>query len=188
MSFPMIEPTIEDVTDFDNVIRGFVGTIDPCIVKTKDGRQTVWNNEDYAFLQNYCPPTVNPKLWRQRKLCLKHGLFEVAAGIYQLRGLDLSNMTIIEGRTGVVIVDPLVSIECAQAALALYRRNFYLTRAHELRKSNNARSPKHIFEAGRKSLSPINMQSTIENWFDALPAQLDGQRAGASSLAYVIRI
>ena len=37
------------------------------------------------------------------------GLFEVTDGIYQVRGLDLSNMTLVEGDTGVIVIDPLIS-------------------------------------------------------------------------------
>ena len=44
-------------------------------------------------------------------------------GIYQVRGLDLSNMTIVEGDAGVIVIDPLISTETAAAALALYREH-----------------------------------------------------------------
>jgi len=32
---------------------------------------------------------------------------EVGPGIYQVRGYDLSNMTLVEGCTGVIVIDPL---------------------------------------------------------------------------------
>jgi alkyl sulfatase BDS1-like metallo-beta-lactamase superfamily hydrolase len=35
----------------------------------------------------------------------------VTEGVYQIRNLDLSNMTIIEGKEGITVVDPLVSAE-----------------------------------------------------------------------------
>ena len=70
-----------------------------------------------------CPDTVNPSLWRQSQLNAIHGLFEVVPGIYQVRGLDLSNMTIVEGREGVLVIDPLICAETAAAALALYREH-----------------------------------------------------------------
>ena len=66
------------------------------------------------------PDSVNPSLWRQGRLLSKAGLFQVADRIYQVRGIDLSNMTIIEGKKGLIIIDPLVSIETARAALELY--------------------------------------------------------------------
>ncbi len=75
----------------------------------------------YSYLDAKCPDTVHPSLWRQAQLCLTNGLFEVTEGIYQVRGFDLSNMSIIEGDTGVIVIDPLVSAECAAAGLALYR-------------------------------------------------------------------
>jgi alkyl sulfatase BDS1-like metallo-beta-lactamase superfamily hydrolase len=111
-----------DRTDFENAERGLVDALDPCVVKAADGR-VVWDLEAYSYLNGDCPATVHPSLWRQAQLCAKHGLFEVTDGIYQVRGLDLSNMTIVEGDTGVIVIDPLISAETAAAALALYRRN-----------------------------------------------------------------
>jgi alkyl sulfatase BDS1-like metallo-beta-lactamase superfamily hydrolase len=111
-----------DRTDFENADRGFVDALDPCVVKAADGR-VVWDLEAYSYLDADCPDTVHPSLWRQAQLCAKQGLFEVTDGIYQVRGLDLSNMTIVEGDTGVIIIDPLISAETAAAALALYRGN-----------------------------------------------------------------
>ncbi|MEU5770076.1 alkyl sulfatase dimerization domain-containing protein [Streptomyces asoensis] len=66
---------------------------------------------------------ANPSLWRQAQLASKQGLYEVTEGIYQVRGLDLSNVTFIEGERGVVVIDPLISAETAAAALALYREH-----------------------------------------------------------------
>ncbi len=71
--------------------------------------------------RNDAPETVHPSLWRMAQLNGMHGLFEVAPGIYQVRGYDISNMTLVEGRTGVIVIDPLISTECAAAALALFR-------------------------------------------------------------------
>ncbi len=60
----------------------------------------MWDNDAYAFLDGECPDTANPSLWRQSQLCAKQGLYEVTDGIYQVRGLDLSNMTLVEGDDG----------------------------------------------------------------------------------------
>ncbi len=87
-----------------------------------DGR-VIWDNDSYGFLEGDCPPTANPSLWRQSRLNSIQGLFEVTPGIYQVRGLDLSNMTVVEGDTGIVVIDPLISMETAAAALALYREH-----------------------------------------------------------------
>ena len=82
----------------------------------------VWDNDVYAFLdRGRARPRCIPSLWRQSTLAAKQGLYEVVEGIYQVRGLDLSNITFIEGDTGVIVIDPLISTETAAAALALYR-------------------------------------------------------------------
>ncbi|HEV7850436.1 MAG TPA: alkyl sulfatase dimerization domain-containing protein [Mycobacterium sp.] len=109
-----------DTSDFRDADRGFIGALQPCVIKAADGR-VVWDNDAYAFLSGEAPTTVHPSLWRQSQLCAKQGLYEVVEGIYQVRGLDLSNISFIEGDTGIVVIDPLVSTETAAAALALYR-------------------------------------------------------------------
>ncbi|MFC4117068.1 alkyl/aryl-sulfatase [Nonomuraea zeae] len=108
-----------DRADFEAADRGFVAALSPAVVKT-DGR-VVWDTDSYGFLAQECPDSAHPSLWRQGQLCVKQGLYEVTGGIYQVRGLDLSNMTLIEGDEGVVVVDPLLSVECAAAGLKLYR-------------------------------------------------------------------
>jgi alkyl sulfatase BDS1-like metallo-beta-lactamase superfamily hydrolase len=108
--------------DFEAARRGLVAPFEPARVEDEDGR-TVWELESYGFLDGDPPPTVNPSLWRQSRLCRIAGLFELAPGFYQLRGFDLSNMHVVEGREGIVVIDPLVSAETAAAALALYREH-----------------------------------------------------------------
>ena len=110
----------DDTMDFDDARRGLVGRLDPCIIRAADGR-VVWDNDSYRFLDGDAPETVNPSLWRQSQLVAMDGLFEVVSGVYQVRGLDLSNISFIEGTTGVLVVDPLISTETASAALTLYR-------------------------------------------------------------------
>lgn len=109
-----------DVRDFENADRGFIGAIDPGVIRNGDG-QVVWNNDSYAFLHDDCAPTVHPSLWRQSQLNIRQGLYEVCERIYQVRGFDISNISFIEGDTGVIVIDPLVSAEPARAALELYR-------------------------------------------------------------------
>jgi alkyl sulfatase BDS1-like metallo-beta-lactamase superfamily hydrolase len=117
------EADFADQTDFEQADRGFVGSLDPCIIHSDDGRE-IWNNDAYAsFLDGECPDTVNPSLWRQSQLTSKQGLYEVTEGIYQVRGFDLSNMTVVESDGGVIVIDPLISAECAAAALSLYREH-----------------------------------------------------------------
>ncbi|TXS16006.1 MBL fold metallo-hydrolase [Streptomyces sp. adm13(2018)] len=112
----------EDTTDFDNADRGFIGALTPGVVESAQGR-VVYDSDAYGFLQGECPDTANPSLWRQAQLASKQGLYEVTDGIYQVRGLDLSNMTLVEGERGVVVIDPLISVETAASALALYREH-----------------------------------------------------------------
>ena len=111
-----------DTADFENAKRGFVAALSDPVIRATDGR-VVWDADAYDFLDAECPETVNPSLWRQGQLVRMHGLFEVTDGIYQVRGVDLSNMTIVEGDEGVLVIDPLISTECAAAALALYREH-----------------------------------------------------------------
>jgi alkyl sulfatase BDS1-like metallo-beta-lactamase superfamily hydrolase len=110
----------EDRTDFDDADRGHIASLKPGIVKAADGR-VVWDIDAFGFLEGDCPETANPSLWRQSQLCAKQGLYQVADGIYQIRGLDLSNMTLVEGDSGVIVIDPLISTEVAAAGLDLYR-------------------------------------------------------------------
>jgi len=115
MTLPM-----HDRRDFDDARRGFVTSLDEVIVRGTDGR-VVWDLDAYGSFDGDAPDTVHPSLWRQAQLNLIHGLFEVVPSVYQVRGLDLSNMTIIEGDTGVIVIDPLISAETAAASLELYR-------------------------------------------------------------------
>jgi len=110
----------EDTDDFEAATRGFLGALEPGVVRNAEGR-IVWDNDSYAFLRGEAAETVNPSLWRQSQLLTKQGLYEVVPGIYQVRGFDLSIMTLVEGDRGVVVIDPLISMETAAAALGLYR-------------------------------------------------------------------
>ncbi len=108
--------------EFEQARRGLVARFDPPRIENEEGR-AVWELESYGFLDSEPPPSANPNLWRQAQLGRIAGLFELAPGFYQLRGFDLSNMHVVEGRDGVVVIDPLVSAETAAAALALYREH-----------------------------------------------------------------
>src|SRR5712671_1778224 len=109
-----------DTRDFEEASRGFLGTLENARITSAQGR-VVWSLEPYGFLsEEKAPPTVDPSLWRQSRLNMNHGLFEVVPGVYQVRGLDIANMTLIEGERGVIVVDTLTSIEGARAAMELY--------------------------------------------------------------------
>jgi len=110
--------------DFELARKGFIATIPDAKVLNEHGH-AVWDMGTFAFEGEGCdcPGTVNPSLWRQAKLNSIHGLFEVTPGIYQVRNFDLSNITFIEGDTGYIVIDPLISAEPAAAALALLREH-----------------------------------------------------------------
>lgn len=112
-----------DTRDFDDASRGFLGTREHARILSDNGRE-IWSLEPYGFLgEQAAPPTADPSLWRQSRLNMNHGLFEVVPGVYQVRGFDIANMTLIEGDSGVIVVDTLTSIEGARAALELYHQH-----------------------------------------------------------------
>ena len=100
----------DDVQSFEDAGRGFIASLDDPVIAEPGGR-AVWDVSAYPFLaEESAPPSVNPSLWRQSRLnALFHGLFQVTEGIYQIRGFDLSVMSIIETDGGYVVVDPLIS-------------------------------------------------------------------------------
>jgi alkyl sulfatase BDS1-like metallo-beta-lactamase superfamily hydrolase len=145
------ELPFEDHEDFEDARRGLIESAPSLVLRDARGR-TVWDMDSYAFVDgregvgtrreaavaegeavavkgepaedtSHAPDTVHPGLWRMARLNGLHGLFEVVPGIYQVRGYDISNMTLVEGTRGVIVIDPLVSTECAAAALALYRKH-----------------------------------------------------------------
>ena len=82
----------------------------PSTRQIRDAKGTlVWDLDAYRFLDAPAPDTASPSLWRQGQLLLRDGLYEVVPGIYQLRGFDLSLMSVIEGDTGVIVIDPLTT-------------------------------------------------------------------------------
>jgi alkyl sulfatase BDS1-like metallo-beta-lactamase superfamily hydrolase len=111
----------EDNESFEEAKRGFIAPIPEGQILDEEG-QFVFDPHRLAFASGdpEQPETVNPSLWRQARLYADGGLFEVCDRIYQVRNLDISNITFIEGDTGVIVVDPLVSAEVAKAALDLY--------------------------------------------------------------------
>jgi alkyl sulfatase BDS1-like metallo-beta-lactamase superfamily hydrolase len=112
---------LADTQDFDDVERGrTAGGAD--VVVQDDAGAAIWDTRRYAFVTGEAPASVNPSLWRQAKLNGVHGLFEVVPGVHQVRGYDLANMSVIEGRSGWILVDPLGSRETSAAALALVQR------------------------------------------------------------------
>ncbi|PKB25610.1 alkyl sulfatase BDS1-like metallo-beta-lactamase superfamily hydrolase [Novosphingobium kunmingense] len=108
----------EDGRDADYAARGFVATRTDPVIAGAQGR-TVWRTDAYAFVEGPAPATVNPSLWREMKHLKAAGLYAVADGVWQVRGFDVSNMTVVRGATGWIVVDPLTTRETAAAALEL---------------------------------------------------------------------
>lgn len=112
-----------DRVSFDEARRGLIEAADNQVIMGPTGRP-VWTLRGYEFLrQEAAPDTVHPGLWRHAQVNMANGLFKVTDRIYQIRGFDLSNMTVIEGDTGLIVVDPLVSTETAKAGLDLYYKH-----------------------------------------------------------------
>lgn len=111
---------VAGIDAFADAARGFIATWPELTVTGEDGR-VVWDLTAYGFLDGeQAPSSVNPSLWRQARLNMYNGLFEVVEGIYQVRGFDLSIMTIVEGEGGIIVIDPLTSVEVSRGALDLY--------------------------------------------------------------------
>jgi alkyl sulfatase BDS1-like metallo-beta-lactamase superfamily hydrolase len=115
------ELPFSDKTSFELAHKGFIAPLPSAVIKGTSGN-VVWDPAKYSFIKEgeNAPDTTNPSLWRQSQLINISGLFEVTDGIYQVRNYDLSNMTIVEGKDGITVFDPLISTETAKAALELY--------------------------------------------------------------------
>jgi len=106
-----------DPEDAEDARRGLIAEPQSLVITMSDG-SVVWDRPTYDFITGPAPASVNPSLWRQAQLNNLTGLFEVTEGVYQIRGFDLANMTLIEGQRGWIVVDPLTTRETAAAALA----------------------------------------------------------------------
>ena len=114
----------EDKTEYEFATKGLIDAPEELELKDADGN-VIWSQKAYGFVDNYekCPDTVNPSLWENTKNNHAYGLFKVCENIYQVRGYDMANLTLIKGDTGWIIFDPLMSVECTQAAMQLVEKN-----------------------------------------------------------------
>ena len=111
------ELPLDDQQDFEDARRGLIASDENLKVVNPD-IGTIWDQTAYTFMEKKAPASANPSLWRQARLNNIHGLFEVTQGIYQLRGFDLANMTLIQGKNGWIVVDPLTAKETSARAWA----------------------------------------------------------------------
>ncbi len=114
----------ENTTEAEFASRGLIDAPEVLELKDDSGR-VVWSQSAYSFLDDYekAPDTVNPSLWENTKNNHYYGLFRVTDNIYQVRGYDMANLTLIKGDTGWIVFDPLMSMECSKAAMALVEKN-----------------------------------------------------------------
>jgi alkyl sulfatase BDS1-like metallo-beta-lactamase superfamily hydrolase len=114
-----------DKEDFANAARGFIGKPDTLTIKNAKG-DVVWDLEaykKYISADKQAPDSVNPSLWRNAQLNMQYGLFKVSEKIYQVRGYDITNITFIQGKTGWIVFDPLLSAETSKAAFELVTKH-----------------------------------------------------------------
>ncbi|MEL6234811.1 MAG: MBL fold metallo-hydrolase, partial [Pseudomonadota bacterium] len=104
--------------DDEDAAQGRIAQFPPGGVRAPDGR-VIWDMAQYDFLDAPCPASVHPALWRHAQLNAHHGLFEITPGIWQARGCDYANLTIIDGASGWILVDPLMTAETSAAVLAM---------------------------------------------------------------------
>jgi alkyl sulfatase BDS1-like metallo-beta-lactamase superfamily hydrolase len=112
---------LADAQDFEDARRGLVARPTGKILAA-DG-SVLTDFDAFNFVDGDAPPTVNPSLWRHARLNAQIGLFKVVDGVYQLRGFDIGNMTLVEGKTGWIVIDALTCRETASAALAFARQH-----------------------------------------------------------------
>ena len=165
---------LTDQASFVQANKGLIAKADNLQVRNANN-DIIWDNQRYQFIQGDSPDSVNPSLWRQEKINNISGLFKVTEGIYQVRGFDFANMTIIEGEQGWIIVDPLTAKENAQAALKFAQKHLgvkpikavILTHAHidHFGGVLGITDPTTIIEQGIRIIAPAGFMeaATSEN-------------------------
>lgn len=114
----------ENTTEYDFATKGLIDAPESLEIKDENGK-VIWSQKAYDFVDGYtkAPDTVNPSLWENTKNNHAYGLFKVCENIYQVRGYDMANLTLIKGNTGWIVFDPLMSAECSKAAMELVNKN-----------------------------------------------------------------
>ncbi|MDA7816095.1 MBL fold metallo-hydrolase [Porticoccaceae bacterium] len=147
---------LDNQQDFKDARHGMIAEAPSTALISKSGVQ-VWDAGAYDFIQGEAPDTVNPSLWRQAKLNNIRGLFKVDEGIYQLRGFDLANTSLIKGDTGWILVDPLTTMETTEAAMAFAEQHL-----GDIKLTGVIFTHSHIDHFGGV-LSLINSQQAADN-------------------------
>ena len=111
-----------DTRDFEECARGLIAKMEDKKVAADAGHDA-WDMGRFDFIDDADTyDSIHPSLLRQAKLNKNYGLYKVVDGIYQVRGFDLSQMTFVRGKTGWIVIDPLITAETARAALQLLQR------------------------------------------------------------------
>lgn len=147
---------LDNQQDFEDARRGMVAEAPNTALTSESGVQ-VWDASAYDFIVGEAPDTVNPSLWRQAKLNNIRGLFKVDEGIYQLRGFDLANTSLIKSDSGWILVDPLTTLETTEAAMAFAEQHL-----GEIKLTGVIFTHSHIDHFGGV-LSLINAQQAADN-------------------------
>jgi alkyl sulfatase BDS1-like metallo-beta-lactamase superfamily hydrolase len=116
------ELPLDDGQDEEFVKRGFIADVKDPDIRRADGK-LVWRVGSLDWIKGEAPPTVHPSLWRHAKLLASHGLYKITEGVWQVRGLDAANMHIVSGKSGWIVIDPLMTTETAAAAMKLVTEN-----------------------------------------------------------------
>ena len=113
-----------DTSEYENATKGLIEAPESLEI-VRDDTGVVWSQDAYSFVDSFkkAPDTANPSLWENTKNNHVYGLFKVTDKIYQVRGYDLTNLTVVEGDTGYIVFDPMMSVECAQASMELIYKN-----------------------------------------------------------------
>lgn len=155
-----------DTSEYENATRGLIDAPETLEIKSEDGK-VVWSQDAYSFVDDYekAPDTANPSLWENTKNNHVYGLFEVVDGIYQVRGYDITNLTVVEGDTGYIVFDPMMSLECAQASMELVYKNL-----------------------GKKPIKAVIISHSHADHFGGIKAVMSEEEAADSSLSIAQQI
>lgn len=113
-----------DKREFECAKKNLIDAPEHLTLKDENGK-IVWDQTPFEFLrdESHVDDTINPSLWVNSHLNHQYGLFEVTDGIYQVRGYDMCNFTVVRGETGWIVFDPLTCYECAKASMELVNKN-----------------------------------------------------------------
>lgn len=112
-----------DERDLEEQKKGFIAPMKDLKIPA-DAGHVAWDMERYQFLLEADEfDSIHPSLTRQSKLNMNYGLYKVTDDIYQVRGVDLSDISFVRGKRGWIVIDPLVSAEVARAAWELFQEH-----------------------------------------------------------------